>query len=105
MNQFIKIISTISKKDEDGFTVKEEQIVAEVRAYHETKHGNEKWANRATFSTASSLFRFRNIPNVEIKTDMIIVCNDKKYSITSVENIKNKNMYIEVLCDEVSASG
>ncbi len=64
-----------------------------------------KWANRAVFTQATDLFRFRYIPDVEIETGMIIVCNTGRFEIESIENIKNKNMYIEVLAKEVKPSG
>ena len=79
--------------------------LAKVRAYREGRHGSEKWANRATFSTATDLFRFRCIPHIEITTDMLILCDNRKFEITSVENVKGRNMYIEVLAKEVKPSG
>lgn len=105
MNAFIDIISTDPFKDSEGFVTKGERIVASVRAYHERKHGSEKWANRAAFTTASSLFRFRKIPNLTVKTDMVIVCGDDRYNIVSVEDVKDRGMYIEVLCEKVTPSG
>lgn len=60
---------------------------------------------RAAFSTATDLFLFRCIPNVEVTTDMLILCNNRKFEITSVENVKGRNMYLEVLAKEVKPSG
>jgi len=66
MRTFVDIISTNPVKDSEGFAEKCDVILASVRAYKEDRHGSEKWANRAVFSQASALFRFRKIPNLEI---------------------------------------
>lgn len=72
-----------------------------MRAYREGRHGNEKWANRAAFSEATDLFRFRVIPGVTVTTRMVIACADGRFEITSVENVKGRGMYIEVLAKKV----
>ena len=68
MNTFISIVEKQFIQDEDGFKAETDATVAEVRAYREGRHGSEKWANMASFSTATDLFRFRVIPGVEITT-------------------------------------
>jgi len=106
MNTFVDIISTKPVKDSEGFAEKGDVILASVRAYKEDRHGSEKWANRAAFSQASALFRFRKIPNLEITTDLVLVCNDGRYNIISAEDVKGRGMYIEVLAEkEAKASG
>ena len=105
MNEFIDIISTEPVKDAEGFVTTGDNILASVRAYKEEQHGNEKWANRAAFSTATALFRFRKIPSVEITTLLVIACFGGRYNIVSVEDVKGRGMYIEVLAERVIASG
>ncbi|MBO5127820.1 MAG: phage head closure protein [Clostridia bacterium] len=105
MNAFIDIIRPTITKDSDGFKVTSDEILASVRAYREGRHGSERWANRAAFTDATDLFRFRWIPGVDITTDMVIVCRDDRLEITSVENIKGRWQYIEVLTKEVKPSG
>lgn len=105
MNTFIDIIERISVIDGEGFSVEADNIMASVRAYREGRHGNEKWANRATFSEATDLFRFRFIPDVTVTTSMLIVCDDGRFEITSVEDVKGRGMYLEVLAKEVKPSG
>lgn len=105
INSFIEIVKKSIDTDDEGFKNENLKTVAKVRAYREGRHGSEKWANRATFSTATDLFCFRCIPNVEITTDMLILSDNRKFEITSVENVKGKNMYIEVLAKEVKPSG
>jgi len=105
MNSFIDIIECITLKDTEGFRTQGDQVIASVRAYREGRHGNEKWANRAIFSEATDLFRFRKIPDVTVTTQMLISCSSGRFEITSVENVKDRGMYIEVLAKEVTPSG
>ncbi len=105
MNTFIDIVKKHNAKDNEGFSTETDTIVASVRAFREGQHGSEKWANRAVFSEATDLFRFLCIPNLLVTTDMIIVNNNIRFEITSVEDIKGRGMYIEVLAKEVIPSG
>lgn len=105
MNTFIDIISMQPIKDGEGFAIAKDTILASVRAYKEERHGNEQWANRAAFSTATALFRFRMIPGNTITTAFALVCDSGRYNIVSVENIKERGMYIEVLAEKVVAGG
>jgi len=101
MNGFADIISVKTKADSAGFTTFEDTIVASVRVYREGRHGSQRWANLAAFSTATDLFRFRVIPGVSITTDMFIVCGGDRFEITSVEDVKGRGMYNEVLAKKV----
>lgn len=105
MNTFINIVEKQKVLDEEGFSTMTDVIVASVRAYREGRHGTEQWANRSTFSDATDLFRFRVIPGVKVTTAMVIVCDDGRFEITSVEDVKDRGMYIEVLAKEVVSSG
>lgn len=105
MKTFIDIISTVPIKDAEGFVTDGESVLASVRAFKEDRHSNERWANLATFSDATALFRFRRIPNLEITTEMIITCVDGRYEIVSVEIVRSRAIYIEVLAKKVISSG
>lgn len=105
MNTFIDIIEKCYKTDTEGFKTKNTKTLKTIRAYREGRHGNEKWANRATFSDATDLFRFRVIPGFSLTTDMKIQCGENIYDITSIEDVKGRKMYIEVLAKEVKPSG
>jgi len=105
MNTFIDIIERVTGKDSEGFRTEIDNIVTSVRAYREGRHGNEKWANRSTFSEATDLFRFRRIPNVTVTTAMVLVSKDNRFEITSIEDVKGRGMYLEVLAKEVISSG
>ena len=105
MNMQIQITQKRVALDEEGFQTESDVVVATVRAYREGRHGSEKWANRAAFSEATDLFRFRTIPGVKITTDMRLFCDGSVFEITSVEDVKGRGMYIEVLAKEVQPSG
>ena len=105
MNTLIDIVEKVTIKDAEGFRTEVDNIVASVRAYREGQHGSEKWANRAQFSEATDLFCFRRIPNVTVTTAMVVVNNEGRFEITSVEDVKGRGMYIEVLAKEVKPSG
>ena len=104
INTFIDLIEIKTVKDAEGFSSKEDIILASVRAYREDRFASEKWANRATFSEATSLFRFRRLPNLDVTTEMVITCKDGRYEITSVRDIRNRGMYVEVLAKKVVGS-
>ena len=104
MNSFIDIISTEPVKDSEGFVTTGDHIVASVRAYKEDRHGNERWANMAAFSEATALFHFRKIPGIEITTSLFIICGDERYRIVSVEDVRGRRMYIEVLAEKLEPS-
>jgi head-tail adaptor len=101
MTTFIDIVSTVSIKDSEGFVTKGDNILASVRAYKEDRHGSERWTNMASFSSATTLFRFRKIPDLTVTTEMTIVCEDGRYQILSVEDVRNRGMYVEVLAEEI----
>jgi head-tail adaptor len=57
------------------------------------------------FSEATDLFRFRVIPDLDITTQMALLCGEKRFEITSVEDVKGRGMYVEILAKEVEPSG
>jgi len=99
MNTFVDVIDRTPVKDSEGFTTNNDNIVASVRAYREERHGSRKWANMAAFTTADALFKFRQIPGLEIKSGMVLVCDTGRYNIVSVEKVKG--MYIEAMAKKV----
>lgn len=42
---------------------------------------------------------------MKISTDMRLLCDGSVFEITSVEDVKGRGMYIEVLAKEVQPSG
>ena len=106
MNGFADIVETRQIKDSEGFTHSEDEVLASIRVYREGRHSSERWANLAAFSEATDLFRFRCIPGLTITTDHVLICEDCRYDIVSVEEVKGRGMYLEVLAKkEVPTDG
>ena len=105
MNTPISIVQEVVTKDTEGFATKTDNILVSVHAYREGRHGSQKWVNRATFSEATDLFRFRVIPGLTVTTANVIQCGDDHFEITSVEDVKGRGMYFEVLAKKVTPGG
>ena len=105
MKEFIDIVLPTVSVDLEGFSFEEYKVLASIRAYKEERHGSVHWANMASFSEATTLFRFRKIPGLEVTTNMLIICEKEKYKITSVENVNGRNMYVEVHGKEIKPNG
>lgn len=104
MNGFADIVEAKSIKGSEGFTTTQDKVLASIRVYREGRHGSQRWANLAAFSEATDLFRFRCIPALTVTTDHIIVTDGERFEVTSVENVKGRGMYVEVLAKKVVSS-
>lgn len=104
MNTFIDIITAEPIKDVEGFVNTGDTILASVRAYKEERHGNEKWANMAAFSSASAMFRFRKISGLVVDTTMFITDTSGRYRIISTEDVRGRGMYVEVLAEKLEGT-
>lgn len=104
MNRMAEIVEKRRVKDAEGFTSEQEVTLASLRVYREGRHGSERWANLAAFSEATDLFRFRRIPDLTVNTSHTIVCDGERFEIVSVEDVKGRGMYTEVLAKKVVSS-
>ena len=104
MNVPISIVMETISKDTEGFATKADTVLASIHAYREGRHGSQKWVNRAAFSEATDLFRFRAIPGLTVTTEHVILCDGERYEITSVEDVKGRGMYIEALAERIEAA-
>ena len=92
--------------DTEGFSAPTVRVLSHLRVFVEGRHGSERWANLAAFSEATEIFRFRRIPNLKITTKQFILFENEEYDILSVEDIRGRNMYVEVLAKKaVESSG
>lgn len=105
MDHFIQIVEKVNTTDTEGFISPTVRVLWEGRAFREGRHGSEKWANRAAFTEATDLYRLRTIPNLEITTKHYIYEGNKHFEITSIEDVKGRGLYTEILCKEVKPSG
>lgn len=102
----IDIVSITYGKDEEGFKTETENVLASVHAKRINKSATEKWTNKALLQDATVIFQFRFIPGITVTNKNVIRCNGEKYLILSVENIRNRNRYIEAVCKlEVPSDG
>jgi hypothetical protein len=104
MNTPIDIFSNAPTKDSEGFATETDTVLATIRAYKEDRHGTERWANMAVFSDASTLFKFRKIPDLVVDTTMGINCGGDHYRILSAEDVRGRGMYVEVLAELLKPS-
>jgi head-tail adaptor len=104
MRSFINIVSQATTKDAEGFAQTQDTILASAHAYKEKRHGTEAWKNRATFSEATCLFRFRVIPSLTVTTSHIIICDSVRYRILSVEDVRDRHLYVEALASRIEPS-
>lgn len=105
MNTPIDILTTAPVKDPEGFVTTGDVVLASVRAYFEQKNSTEKWRNMAQGSEVDALFRLRAIPSLILSTRHTILCGGKRYNIHSVEDVKGRGMYLEVLAVATDGPG
>lgn len=105
MNSPIDIVSTVPTRDDEGFVTQGEHVILSVRAYKEDRRGSTKWANMAAFSTATTLFRIRKPRNITVDTSLYIVHDGDRYSILSVEDVRERSIYLEILAEKTEATG
>ena len=101
MNRMAEIIAEQTEIDSEGFATEAEATLAVVHVYREGRHGSYRWANLAAFSDATDLFRFRRIRDLSVEPGMYILCDEARFLILSVENVKGRGMYTEVLARKV----
>ena len=105
MSKFISIAEVVVTKDAEGFATKTDNVLASVHAYREGRHGSQKWVNRASFSEATDQFQFRVIPGLTVTTAHVLLCGDDRFEITSVEDVKGRKMYLELLTKRMTSDG
>lgn len=105
MNTRVRILRSLHGTDEEGFPVGGGEPLYDIRAYKEDRHGTEAWKNRAAYTTATTLFRFRKIPGFVFTNDLYIMCGDERYDIYSWEDVRGRGMYMEVLAERVIPNG
>ena len=105
MMAFIDIVAVTAAKDDEGFATTTDTVLASVRAYKEDRQGRTVGSRDAgaAFTAATTLFRFRAIPSLNITTAYAIRCGGERYTIASVTDVRG--IYVEVLADIVTPKG
>ena len=105
MNTHISIAEVAVTKDAEGFATKTDNILASVHAYREGRHGSKKMVKRAAVKEATALLSLTVVTNLNGTTAHVILCGDERFDITSVEDVKGRKMYLELLGKRMMADG
>ena len=97
---FQKFSSTFS---ENGFELQAWENYITVWAAVSNLHGKEYFAAAAVQAEKTVKFTIRHTS--EINETMRILFNEKSYNITSIDNIKYQNRFIEIKAMEVDFDG
>ncbi|MCM8710849.1 phage head closure protein [Clostridium sp. SYSU_GA19001] len=99
----IKLQKNITQTDDNGFETETWADFKELWAKTENLHGREYFEAAAVQAENTVKFTIRYTD--EIDTAMRIIFRGKQYNITSIDNIKYNNKFIEIKALEVEASG
>lgn len=97
---FQKLVTDIN---ENGFEMEDWQDYKTVWAAITNLHGREYFEAAAVKAENTVKFKIRYIQNIE--PTMRIIFKGKRYNITSIDNIKYANKFIEIKAMEVDNSG
>lgn len=103
MRHTIKIYAPGHATDTAGFHTDTPILKARLRAAVEHRHATSAWVNRAAFSKATALFRFRLHPGWRVDERDLIEHDGRTYFIDSVEIIGGR--YVEVLVHHATPEG
>jgi len=93
----------VSELNENGFETEAWEQYKTLWAAVSNLNGREYFAAAVVQAENTVKFTIRYAPNIE--TTMKILFKDKKYNITSIDNIKYANKFIEIKALEVDSSG
>ena len=103
-NKKIQIINEIETKDNDGFPIKDEEIVLSTFASINNTSGKTMIESNASFENANTRFLIRT-PKAELKTNYYIKYNNHKYSIDFINNYNEENHYTEIIGKRTDLNG
>lgn len=103
LNKRITIQELKFSINENGFEIEELIDYKRVWAGVSNLHGREYFDAAAIQMENTVKFTIRYLPGID--TSMRIVFQDKNYNITSIDNIKYGNRFMEIKAMEVDLSG
>lgn len=103
LNKRITIQELKLSINENGFEIEEWIDYKRVWAGVSNLHGREYFDAAAIQMENTVKFTIRYLPGID--TSMRIVFQDKNYNITSIDNIKYGNRFMEIKAMEVDLSG
>ena len=103
LNKRITIQELKTNINENGFEVEDWIDFKTVWAGVSNLHGREYFEAAAVQMENIAKFTIRYLDGID--TAMMILFKDKHYNITSIDNIKYKNRFLEIKAMEVDLSG
>lgn len=103
MKHQLQILTPTVSTDSAGFHIKSTELKARVQAAVEHRHATSSWVNRAAFTQATILFRFRTHPEWTVDERDLIDYQGILWAIDSIEIIGSR--YIEVLAHRKDPEG
>ena len=100
-NKKINIHQTTVVKDKAGFQHKERTLVLSPYASVKTTRGMTLIINNSDFEKAYTNFTIR-FPHTPINRDMEIEFNGKLYTIEYLNNVDERNVFLEIQAKEVT---
>lgn len=103
MRNRITFFTVAPSINENGFETEQLIEFATVWAFVSNIHGNEYFAAKAVQAENTVKFIIRYLEGLD--QNMKISFNNKKFNITTIDNIKYRNKYIEIKALEVDSNG
>nr|DAL96910.1 MAG TPA: Putative head tail adaptor [Caudoviricetes sp.] len=103
LDKRITLQKCITTTNESGFEVETWEDYKTIWAAVSNLHGREYFAAAAVQAENTVKFTIRYLQGLD--TTMRILFQGKQYNITSIDNIKYQNRYIEIKAQEVVGSG
>lgn len=94
-NKLIEIIAVEGTFDKAGFSEPSEKTIMKAYASVKTTRGYTLIQNDSDFEKATTNFTIR-YPLTLITRDMLIIYNDKRYSIEYLNNVNENNVELEM---------
>lgn len=104
LNKKIQIVKVIENKDEDGFPIKEEELILKTFASINNTTGKTMIESNASFENANTRFLIRT-PKAEIKTNYYIKYKEYIYSIDFINNYNEEKHYTEIIGKRTDLNG
>ncbi len=92
----IQIVEYITRKDKDGFEIKEEYIILKTWAQVTNKSGTEIQRSNSDFAEVKTRFLIRT-PQVNLKNSMVIKFCGDIYEIVYINDYNFDKKYTEIM--------
>lgn len=98
LNKKIQIVEYVTRKDEDGFEIKEEYIILKTWAQISNTSGTEIQRSNSDFAEVKTRFLIRT-PKVNLKNNMVIKFCGDTYEIVYINDYNYDKEYTEIMTE------